>query len=47
MGGGKSGDTEETGSNDNPIIASCPNFSQALGGGEACSSKKKLCHCLW
>lgn len=32
MGGGKSGDTEEMGPNDDPITASFPHFSQEPGG---------------
>ena len=42
MGGGKSGDTEEMGPNDDPITATFPHFSQEPGGWGGRSSKKKL-----
>lgn len=47
MGGGKSGDTEELGPDDNPITALLPHFSQELGGGEAWQQEGNCSHCLW
>lgn len=41
MGGGKSGDTEEMGSDDNTITALLPHFSQELGVGVGRRGSKK------